>query len=177
MLNDKQRELAEKNRNLVYAIMNRDFKSMRGRQDYEDWVQVGMLGLCIAAETWDSNYAKFEDYAAVVIRNEILEQLQFNSRKRREPEERVLSLDDEDVIAMFNACLSMKSPTIETLINYNTGVQAILKVRNPRHRSILIDVANGYSVAEAARRNGLTRQAARAMIARFGEKLKDDLFG
>ena len=78
-------ELVEKNINLVYFIINRDYPTYRHD---EDIVQSGMLGLCKAAEKYDESRGKFSTYAGRCIRNEINQEF-----LRRKPHQGVVSLD------------------------------------------------------------------------------------
>ena len=66
---------------LVYWVVSKFYPTYR--RD-EDLVQVGMLGLCKAADTWDEDRSKFSTYAIRVIRNEI--RMELGSRKKRKGE-------------------------------------------------------------------------------------------
>ena len=72
---------------LVYWLIAREFPTYT--QD-EDLIQVGMVGLCIAAEKWDESKSKFSVFAYSCIRNAIL-----NEFRNRNKHNGVLSLDYE----------------------------------------------------------------------------------
>lgn len=80
-------QLIKDNMNLVYHLINRYYPTFKND---EDIVQTGMLGLCKAADTWDSEKSVFSTYAGTCILNEI--KLEFRNRKKHSG---VLSLDYE----------------------------------------------------------------------------------
>jgi RNA polymerase sigma factor (sigma-70 family) len=75
---DKSKEaLVVDNLNLVYAVIRTNFP--RCIHD-EDIVQIGRLGLCEAAETWDESKSQFTTYAWSCITNKIRKE--FRQRKK-----------------------------------------------------------------------------------------------
>lgn len=72
---------------LVYYLISKYYPTFIGDEDLQ---QVGMLGLCKAANTWDEEKSKFSTYASKCILNEI--NFEF---KRRKKHSGVLSLDKE----------------------------------------------------------------------------------
>ena len=82
-----KQQLIEDNMKLVYWLIAREFPTYT--QD-EDIKQVGMVGLCMAADKWDESKGKFSVFAYSCIRNAIL-----NEFKSRNKHNGVLSLDYE----------------------------------------------------------------------------------
>lgn len=82
-----KQQLVEDNMKLVYSLIAREFPTYI--QD-EDLKQVGMVGLCQAAERWDESRTKFSTFACSCIRNAILKE--FRSRNKHKG---LLSLDYE----------------------------------------------------------------------------------
>ena len=80
-------KLIEDNMNLVYYLVNTYYPTYRHD---EDLIQCGMVGLCKAANTWDSNKSEFSTYASRCILNEI--NFEFRNRKKHSNN---LSLDYE----------------------------------------------------------------------------------
>lgn len=78
-------ELIEQNMKLVYYIISKDYPTFI--RD-EDIIQSGMLGLCKAAQNWDSTKSQFSTYACKCIRNEINQEF-----IRRKPYSKNLSLE------------------------------------------------------------------------------------
>jgi RNA polymerase sporulation-specific sigma factor len=75
------------NMKLVYYLISKYYPTFIGDEDLQ---QVGMLGLCKAANTWNEEKSKFSTYASKCILNEI--NFEF---KRRKKHNGVLSLDKE----------------------------------------------------------------------------------
>ena len=70
-------ELIENNMGLVYFIVNKYFPTYRGN---EDIIQIGMIGLCRAADFYDPNKGAFSTYAGKFIANEIRHSFRESSR-------------------------------------------------------------------------------------------------
>lgn len=72
---------------LVYFLISRYYPTFISDEDLQ---QIGMLGLCKAANTWNEEKSTFSTYASKCILNEI--NLEFRKRKKQSG---VLSLDKE----------------------------------------------------------------------------------
>lgn len=83
----KKDDLILENMKLVYYLISKYYPTFIGDEDLQ---QVGMLGLCKAANTWNEEKSKFSTYASKCILNEI--NFEF---KRRKKHNGVLSLDKE----------------------------------------------------------------------------------
>ena len=69
----------EQNISLVYFVINKYYPSFINDDDI---VQCAMVGLCKAANRWDSSKSKFSTFASSWIKNEIKSELRKrNSRK------------------------------------------------------------------------------------------------
>ena len=85
-----KQKLVEDNMKLVYSLISKEYPKYLHD---EDIVQCGMLGLCLAAESWDESRGnKFSSLAFPCIRNAIIDEF-----KRRNKHYGVLSLDYEIV--------------------------------------------------------------------------------
>ena len=80
-------DLIIENMKLVYYLISKYYPTFIGDEDLQ---QVGMLGLCKAANTWNEEKSKFSTYASKCILNEI--NFEF---KRRKKHSGTLSLDKE----------------------------------------------------------------------------------
>ena len=76
-MDESRKELVENNIKLVHYLIHKHYPTYS--RD-EDLAQVGMVGLCKAANKWDSSKASFSTYASRIILNEIREE--FRRRKR-----------------------------------------------------------------------------------------------
>lgn len=83
----KKDDLIIDNMKLVYFLISKYYPTFIGDEDLQ---QVGMLGLCKAANTWKEEKSTFSTYASKCILNEI--NLEFRKRKKQNG---VLSLDKE----------------------------------------------------------------------------------
>lgn len=63
-----KKKLVEDNINLVYYLINKHYPTFLQN---EDVVQEGMLGLCLAADTYDESKSKFSTFASWCILNQI----------------------------------------------------------------------------------------------------------
>lgn len=140
-------------RPMVYAAARRLAPWLR--QD-EDLLQCGLIGLWKAAERWDGE-RPFPPLARRCIENEMVSYLRQYSRRlptaplRRE-EENLLYEEDWSAIELRDAVERATGP-------------------HSRERALLLAVADGYTVAEAARRVGLSRQSARRKLRRGGWRM------
>lgn len=140
-------------RPMVYAAARRLAPWLK--QD-EDLLQCGLIGLWKAAERWDGE-RPFPPLARRCIENEMVSYLRQRGRQlptaplRRE-EESLLYEEDWSALELQDAVERVTAP-------------------HSRERALLLAVADGYSVAEAARRVGLTRQSARRKLRRGGRRL------
>jgi RNA polymerase sigma factor (sigma-70 family) len=149
MVDEQPEQLAEKNINLVYGVIARDFPSFI--RD-EDVIQSGMLGLSKAANTWDESKGVFSTFAWKCIRNEICRELR--SRMRNTP---AVSLDTpiaEDL-------------TLGDTVEGESGIDYVddsFQMHLPEdERQIYYMTVNGYSVRSIAEVTGYSEQKVRAM--------------
>ena len=86
-LTAEQQALVENNMRLVHHAIKRYLPFLVKSKDYEDWAQIGMIGLCQAAKGYNPEAGTaFSTLACISVRNEITRELQRrNMKKRREP--------------------------------------------------------------------------------------------
>ena len=150
---DMVEELIRRYRPMVYAAARRLAPWLR---EDEDLLQCGLIGLWKAAEQWDES-RPFPSLARRCVENEMYSYLR---RLRRQPtcvplrraEERLIYQEDWSAAEL------------------REGVERITAPRS-RERALLLAVADGYSVSEAARAVGLSRQTAARKLRRGGERL------
>ena len=77
-LTDEQQKLVLNNQKLVYHVI----KQMHLYHKLEDYLDVGLIGLCKAAQTFNlENGSKFSTYACICIRNNILMEIRNEKRQ------------------------------------------------------------------------------------------------
>lgn len=150
---DLVEDLIRRYRPMVYAAARRVAPWLR--QD-EDLLQCGLIGLWKAAEQWDET-RPFPALARRCIENEMVTYLR---RQRRQVP--TIPLDWLGETAAYEEDWS----AVET----QTAVERITGPHS-RDRALLLAVADGYSVAEAARRLGLSRQTAARKLRRAATRL------
>lgn len=74
-----RQKLIEDNMNLVYFVIHQNFP--RYRND-EDLVQVGMIGLCKAADAWDEEKGTFANFAVNCIYNTMCKEFRYRNRQK-----------------------------------------------------------------------------------------------
>lgn len=81
----QQQQLVEENMKLVHFVIQRYYP---WHTNDDDIIQIGMIGLCIAAEKWDAEKGAFSTYATCRIRGEINHEF-----ARRQKQVKTLSLE------------------------------------------------------------------------------------
>lgn len=150
---DLVEELICRYRPMVYAAARRIAPWLR--QD-EDLLQCGLIGLWHAAEEWDE-VRPFPALARRCIENEMYSYLRRQQRQvptvpLRRVEETLVWEDDHAASELADAVERVTAP-------------------GSRERALLLAVAEGYSVAEAARRLGFSRQTAARKLRRGGQRM------
>ena len=78
-MNEKQRQLAAENHNLIYSFL------IKHGYDYEDFYDVAAIGLCKAAMTYKKSIGMFSTYAYTCMLNEIRHYFKIQDAQRRIP--------------------------------------------------------------------------------------------
>ncbi len=134
------------NERLVWFVINRFFKKYRNDDDV---IQAARIGLWRAQEGFDetSNTA-FSTYAVASIRNNIIIELRFRSRKEPQIDAQNTALDSTLLAEEFTNSLSA------------------------RDASIVRDLMRGYKQCEIAQKNGVTGSAINRRIKKIQRKAK-----
>lgn len=151
---DMVEDLIRRYRPMVYAAARRLAPWLR--QD-EDLLQCGLIGLWKAAEGWDEA-RPFPPLARRCIENEMCSYLRQRRREvptvpLRRMEETLVYEDDHSAWELADAVERVTAP-------------------GSRERALLLAVAEGYTVTEAARRLGMPRQTAARKLRRGGQRLR-----
>ena len=77
-MQESREKLITENMKLVYYLVNRYYPTYFHD---EDLIQIGMVGLCLAADRWDSTKSKFTTFASRVILNEIKKEFRHRNRQ------------------------------------------------------------------------------------------------
>ena len=145
-MNEDQQKLVIDNTKLVYTVIKKHYPTFYGN---EDITQVGMLGLCEAATSWDSSKSAFSTYACTCIQNEIRDYFRTNPHNSV-----VLSLDYE---------YEGGSTLSETIEGDNDVASAVtfedfLEGETDRTKMVIKLFAKGYNSKEISDITGLKRK-------------------
>lgn len=91
-LTDEQKQLVEDNMRLVYKVATEVYQ---GVYEYDDLVQMGSLGLCLAAIDYDPDKGvAFSTFATTCIKRAIFRHNQIMTKKKRDHRLEAYSLDE-----------------------------------------------------------------------------------
>lgn len=117
MMNENERQLVEDNIKLVYYVIHNYYPTFSLD---EDLTQIGMIGLCKAAQTWNPEKSKFSGYAVACIKNDIRAELK-KRIKQIEPMSIETKITDCDALTLENCLLSEDDVSmVDFNLFYNT---------------------------------------------------------
>ena len=98
--------------NLIHLTLNHYFNMSKPNPDYEDYFQIGAIGLIKAINSFDESKAlQFSTFAIACINNEILSYIRKNNRKSAKPTLPNVSFESSDFSLEFY--LTSPNDTIE----------------------------------------------------------------
>jgi RNA polymerase sigma factor (sigma-70 family) len=166
---NERHKLIEENMGLIGRVIKDKVRSVRGigTFDYDYLFQIGCIGLCKAADTYKPGKALFSTYAYILIRNEIIDALEYATlRRNREtltaPEELPGGAESE--------------PFVEGMLDLdcilNTALEKTGGVTANGIKAIRL-LANGYTHREiGARMGGASANNVSAWVARARKFLR-----
>lgn len=156
-----KQELVEQNMRLVYHILYSYYPSF---VNDEDILQVGMLGLCQAADTWDkSKGIKFSTYACVCISNAI--KYEFRKQRRQIP---TISLDkplDEDECVETLGDMVVGEADVEYL-----DTEPLYVKLTPTEKKVFDLLKQGLAQVDISNRLNLSKQRINQIIRHIRKK-------
>lgn len=163
MTAEERNKMFEDNMRLVYWVIRKFYPTFW--QD-EDLIQVGMIGLLRAVDSYDPEKSSFSHFALACIRNEI--RMEFKRRSKwGEPLsiEAPLGGDSDNTFTALD-----KMPSDETV---DVSVMSICeRVLNEQEMEIFEFVANGGVLAELARDRNVSKQSLSQIYRKACLKLK-----
>lgn len=159
---DKSRQdLVLDNMNLVYHTLHKYFPTYAFDEDIQ---QIGMLGLCKAADTYDDTKSKFSTYAVKCIVNQV--RMELRSRSRRMDtvslESVVSESSDGETLELGDVCRGESD--VGSVIN-------VMDALNDRERKVVELRYAGLEVNEIVRELGLSRATISKAISQTKIKL------
>jgi len=115
MPQDDRSKLIEENMGLVGQVIKDKVHDIRdiGVFTYDDIFQIGCIGLCTAADTFDPEKGRFSTYAYRLIRNEIFDALEYATLRRN----REVLVDPEELPASAMQSFAGETLDIERILD------------------------------------------------------------
>lgn len=173
MLTEEQKKLVEENYKLVpYVIF-----SVMHLDDLEEWHGYACIGLCNAAVLWDKKKGPFAAYAVKAIKNSIIREINYNGRQSRK-------IDDENKLSLdycYSEDGSVENETLQSIIPDKKnpdwgeifGMRELIEMLDNREKRYILLLIKGYSFAEIAKSEGVSRQWVHACVQGARKKLKE----
>ena len=168
-----EKNLFEENVGLIRYVINKKVNKAYACSipsvDYDDLFQVGAVGLCQAAQTYDqSKGVKFSTYAVCCISNSI--RIEIEKFEGKGLYDEVDTLEENELFS--------KNPyeEIEETLNFNQTLDYLLRNRYKskniqQQRAILGMLLMGYNVKDAANALGIPYKRAKALYDNIKKQL------
>ena len=166
-LTDEQRTMVEENIGLVYKAVKDLFK---GVYEYEDLIQVGSVGLCLAAICYQPEMGiEFSTYASTCIRKQILRHNQIWSKQKRDLSKESYSLDEmlrsaTDTFGVTHKDLLVSPQNVEDEALADALMDEVMSLPNERQRQVLLWHIGGYTLNDIGQEMGVTRSRAGQLL-------------
>ena len=146
-----------------------------GGMETEDLCQEGLLGLLLAAKTFDrKNGAAFRTYADVCVSNRVIMAYRSAMGKKNRPLSNFVSLSGEDVPEFPADCSADPETMLDDRENFEAICRRITKILTPMELRALHLYLGGYSYREIAQKMSVTEKAADNALQRARGKLKHE---
>jgi RNA polymerase sigma factor (sigma-70 family) len=150
-------KLIVENQKLVFGVLHKYYPTWVNDEDLQ---QIGMIGLCKAADAYDPEKAKFSTLATHAILNEIKRELRKTFTTKR-----------LGSVVSLNECITDSDGSCCTLEDYIPGDEDVdycysrelFKKLDEREREILELLEQGYSQIEIAKKMKISKQKVSAM--------------
>jgi len=171
-LTDEQRTLVERNTGLVGQVIKDKIHNISGIGvfTYQDLFQIGCVGLCKAAASYNPGAGRFSTYAYIIIRNEIFSALDKATTCKKHETALIHDGLSADVISHDDNAGEIKQ-ILDSALAHASGVTAkgIMAIRL---------LAQGYTYREIGERmGGVTANNVTAWVSRARKLLKKQQAG
>ena len=160
-LTDEQRELAEKNHNLIYKF------AYKRNILIDEYYGILATGLCNAAKIYDSNKGEFSTIAFRCMENELYMFWRSLQKKSCIPNELVYSIDSEEKSFKepFDFCHFDK-------LEYDIMIEELKDILNDNEMKIIKMLLDGEIQSEIAEKMGCKRQNVGYYIKQIKKKIE-----
>lgn len=145
-----KQQLIEDNMGLVYFVVRKYYP---WHINDEDIIQVGMVGLCKAADKWDVKRGSFSTYAVRIIRGAIAFEIKVRCRRVQ-----TVSLDAIVKNESDTSFLDLRTGASD--VDY-VDTSAVYKTLSSREQKVFDLLQLGMTQADIARELGLSRERVR----------------
>lgn len=162
--------MIEDNLKLVHYVLHK----LNIKQDYEDYFQIGCIGLIKAERAYKEEKGKFSSFAVNCIRNEI----NMTFRKKRV---NTISLDEivnDERNTKLEDMLSNTETDMLVSVDVKEAVDRALKRTPTKKKAICIQYIREFgesNVSDLGKQHGISKTLAHRTIAEFKEVLKEEL--
>lgn len=164
MQRSERDKLIEDNIKLVYFVLNKYYPTYIHD---EDIIQIGMIGLCKAADKYDGDKGTFSTYAVIVIQNEI--RREFRNRQKE---------DKLNAVSLDLPVLNDDGKEITTLLDTIMGqedvgfvdIEGYYKTLKPIEKTYFDLLREGYKPKEVAEILGCSKHNVSRYIRRLKAK-------
>ena len=173
---EEQEKIVIKNMNLVYHMIKQ--LPHINPNDYDDWVQIGRIGLIKAVSTFDETKGKkFSTYASVCIKNEIYMHL----RKERTQNKNIslndiIYTDGKGSECQLQDILGNDEELIEEIEDdeiITNALGIILNILQPKEAvAILYKISGIYTQKDIGESLGVSQSYASRLIGNAGRKIR-----
>lgn len=164
-MQENREKLIIDNMKLVYYLVNRYYPTYAND---EDIIQIGMIGLCKAAERWDSTKAKFSTFASKIILSEIKHEFRRNSRRIK-----TVSLDamvggeDEENLSFIDILPG------DLDVDYDP-MEEFAETLDPKDREVFEGLSDGATSIDLANKMNLSPSTVNQRIRYIRKRWEDD---
>ncbi len=141
MYRKSRKELVLENLPLVKKVANKIYRRIpEGAVDFDELVNVGVIGLMKAIDNYDSEKAKFSTYAYIKIRGEILDFLRKLDFLPRNVREKVKNGNVEDLKEEVISLISIEESLFSNSDKYTVKDILVSKERTPEEEAIIREI-------------------------------------
>lgn len=162
--------LITENHNLIYFCLN------KWKMPIDEYYDVAAIGLCRAAQTYDSTRTKFSTYACACIYNQLKYTLRTQGAGNRIPPHKQVSFEQElssspdNDITFFDLVASSNSA--ESVVLSRIFVDKVLSLLSDKDKTILHLTISGYIQSEIGKQVGISQTSVSRALNRIGRIIK-----
>lgn len=167
-LTKAQQLLAQQHLPLVHYIIHRYFPHVRF-SDYEDYVQIGAIGLCKAVSRYDPSKSKLSTYACLCIRSALHDYERDARAACRDVRKEVCRVEDLPIGCALASC-----ETVETMAMADEIMSSIRNLPPQDMQIIYLRIA-GYSQRQIAQRLRLSQGWVSKRLSAIQQRLRREV--